>query len=95
MHRHLEPQRRVLVIAYQRYLAADRALQSARSNAMSWLPKAPSRHTSLIGDPGSHIRRLYEHHDRALARLALAREALEEAESRMRKRRRRTVYLNT
>jgi hypothetical protein len=93
MHRHLEAHRRLLIVAYQRYLAADRALETARSAAVSWFPVATSGNTVLIGDPGSRIRRLYEHRDRALARLTLARQALEEAESRMRKRRRRTVYL--
>ena len=93
MRRHLEPQRRVLVIAYQRYLAADRALQSARATALSWLPEAPTRHTPLIGDPGSRVRRLYEQRDRALARLTLARRALEEAQSRTRQHTSRTLYL--
>jgi len=45
------------------------------------------------GDPGSRIRRLYERRDRALARLSLARQALAEAQDRLRKRRSRPVYL--
>jgi hypothetical protein len=47
----------------------------------------------LIGDPGSRVRHLYEHHDRALARLKLARQALEEAQSRFRSRSRGVVHL--
>jgi hypothetical protein len=93
MQGHLQAHRRLLIVAYRRYLAADRALQIARSAAVSWFPVAPSRNTMPIGDPGSRIRRLYEHRDRALARLTLARQALEEAENRMRERRRRTEFV--
>lgn len=93
MHSHLEAQRRILIVAYRRYLAEDRALQVARSSALSWFPKAPAKATLPIGDPGSRIRRLYERRDRAIARLILARRALEEAQSRLRVRGDRTLLL--
>ena len=79
MYRNIEAHRRILFLAYRRYLGADQALQSARSNALKWFPEAPGRNTMLMGDPGSRIRRLYDSRERALARLTLVREALEEA----------------
>lgn len=79
MYGRLEARRRILFVAYRRYLTADRALQRARTNALSWFPEPPARGTMLIGDPDSRIRRLYESRDRALARLTLVRRALEEA----------------
>lgn len=90
MHEHLEVQRRVLIVAYRRYLVADQALQVARAAALSWFPEAPPRSTMLIGDPGSRIRRLYDRREQALALLDLARQELEEAQRRMRQRRVRT-----
>lgn len=93
MQRDLEARRRVLKMAYQRYLAADRALDTARSYAVSWFPDAPARSNLLIGDPGSRIRRIHERRDRALARLTLARQALKELQSRVHQPRRRTVCL--
>lgn len=95
MKDHLEVQRRVLLVAYRRFLAADDALRSAGAAALSWFPERPPRSTMLIGDPGSPIRRLHDRRDRALARLMLARQALEEAQNRARRRRVRTVYLIT
>jgi hypothetical protein len=83
MHEYLDVQRRVLIIAYRRYLTADQALQAARIAALSWFPEAPRRGTTLIGDPGSRIRRLNDGRDRALARLTLARQELEAAQRRM------------
>jgi hypothetical protein len=91
MDEHLEVRRRVLIVAYRRYLVADQALQAARASAMSWFPEAPPRSTMPIGDPGSRIRRLHDRRDRALARLALARQELEEAQKRQRQRRVRTA----
>ncbi len=93
MHGYLEAHRRILFKAYRRYLAADSALQSARSAALIWLPEAPARKTMLIGDPGSRVRQLCERRDRALTRLKLARQALKEAEIRSRNKRARVVRL--
>jgi hypothetical protein len=93
MQRHLDAHRRLLIMAYQRYVVADRALQAARLNAVSWFPEAPARGTMLIGDPGSRIRRLYERRDRALAHLTLAQRVLDEAQDRGRQRPGRKLYL--
>lgn len=83
MHEHLVVQRRVLIIAYRRYLAADEALQSARLAAQSWFPEAPRRGPMLIGNPGSRMRQLHDRRDRALARLVLARQELKAAQRRV------------
>lgn len=83
MDEHLEVQRRILIVAYRRYLVADQSLQAARAAALSWFPEAPPRSNMLIGDPGSRIRRLLDRRDRALARLYLARRELEAAKSRL------------
>jgi hypothetical protein len=91
MHEHLEVQRRILIVAYRRYLAADQALQAARTAALVWFPEAPPRNTMLIGDPGSRIRRLHDRRERALARLALARQELEAAQRRAQQRQIRTM----
>ena len=93
MDRRLEGYRRVLFVAYQRYLAADRALQIAQAGALRWFPNARTRGTALIGNPGSRIRLLYERRDRAIARLQLSREALERAEAQFRNRSRSKVLL--
>ena len=93
MHENLEVQRRVLIIAFRRYIVADIALEMARSSAARWFPDAPARSTALIGNPGSKIRRLYERHERALARLELARRALREAERSLRSQTNRPLRL--
>lgn len=93
MHRQLEAHRRFLILAHQRYFAADRALETARSTARSWFPEALARSTTLIGDPGSRVRHLYERRDRARARLALVHQALEESQDRIRRHNRQAVYL--
>lgn len=79
MQTRFEARRRILIAAYRRYLAADRALQSARGAARVWCPETPVRGVALIGDPGSRVRRLYERRERALARLTIARSALDDA----------------
>lgn len=79
MHENLEVHRRILIVAYRRYLVADQAFQAGRAAALSWFPEAPPRSTMLIGDPGSRIRGLHERRDRALTRLNLAHRELEKA----------------
>jgi hypothetical protein len=76
MHQYAEFNRRMVLQAYHRYLSADRSLQLAQSEALSYFPELGSRKTMLLGDPGSRLRQLVEHRDRALARLALLRAAL-------------------
>ncbi len=93
MHRSVTGHRRVLVAAYHRYLAADRALAHATDAAVTWFPEPPGRGRMLIGDPGSRIRALYERRDRAMARLALVHRALREAERRSRSRSARRILL--
>lgn len=93
MHGYLEVQRRTLFEAYRRFLAADRALQKARAEALRWFPGAVARQTLLIGDRGSRMRRLTERRDRALARLMRVREELEAAQSEARRRSIRVVHL--
>jgi hypothetical protein len=93
MHRRFEVQRRILFQAYQRYLACERALDEAQSIALSWFPEAHVRGLEQIGNPGSRIRQLYERRDRAVARLRLARQALEEAQRGVRARGRQHLFL--
>lgn len=93
MHADLEARRRVLIAAYRRFLAADRDLQAAQSNARRWFRQMPAKQTELIGDPGSRIRALTDRRDRALAHLSLAMAALEEARRRVRLRSVRIVEI--
>ena len=93
MQSQFEARRRILIAAYRRYLVADLALQSARGAALVWFPEVPARGIALIGDPGSRIRRLYERRERALARLSIARRALEETPHRAQQRRRGGICL--
>lgn len=82
MHEGMENQRRILIIAYRRYLVADRALKAARRAALVWFPDLPPKSAMLIGDPGSPIRRLHDRRQRALARLVLVRQELKTAQGR-------------
>lgn len=82
MHGYLEVQRRTLFEAYQEYLAADRALQLALHDALSWFPKRSVRKTILLGDRGSRLRRVHDQRDHALSRLLRVRQELEEARAR-------------
>ncbi len=59
--------RRVLVVLYRKYLDADRAWRLAQTEALSWFPLDTRPAGSLMGNPGSHLRRLYERRDRALS----------------------------
>ena len=86
MHPQLDVQRRVLFRAYQRYLASERALVEAMITALNWLPDLGTPSIELIGNSGSRIRRLYEGRERAMARVRLAQQALEDAERRMKRR---------
>ena len=59
--------RRVLVALYRKYLDADRTWRLAQNEALSWFPLDARPAGSLMGNPGSHLRRLYERRDRALS----------------------------
>lgn len=70
--------RRVLVISYQRFLAADRAWIEASDAAREWVRGMP-KSVLAIGAPRSRIRSLYSKRERALTRLQVAKLKLEEA----------------
>ncbi|MCV2874606.1 hypothetical protein OEZ71_20090 [Defluviimonas sp. WL0050] len=83
MHPDLGVQRRILIRSYRFYLDADRAWNDALEEARSWYPVGQRRTACIFGDPGSRVRRLYEARDRALQRLLVAREKLENARRRI------------
>ena len=93
MHGYVGIHRRTVLQAYHRFLAADRSLQEARSAALVWNTERPPQKTMLMGNTGSRVRRLYERRDRALERLTLLRQALNEEKKRKRQLFRRSVLL--
>lgn len=93
MERRYRVQRRVLIRAYQTYLASERAFEDARRAALTWFPGVDTRHIEPIGNPGSLIRQLYDRRERAIARLRLAQKALDDAQSRLGQRTTRRVLL--
>jgi hypothetical protein len=78
MHAYEETHRRVVLLAYHRFLAADRSLREAQSSALDWVPGTISSKTMLMGDAGSPVRKLYERRNRALTRLTMVRRMLDE-----------------
>ncbi|SDJ26483.1 hypothetical protein [Lutimaribacter saemankumensis] len=86
MHNQLNAHRRMLFQAYRRFLAADRAWQTAQSAALTWLPAGVTEKTALIGNPGSRMRQLYQKRNRALARLELTRAEFKKAQLRLSRR---------
>ena len=92
MQSDLDLRRRVLVKLYRRYIAADRAFVVATRTAVGWLPEAPPEKLTVIGNPGSPVRRLYDRREEALERLLVAREKLAAARQRQATGR-RVVYL--
>ena len=93
MHQYAEFDRRMVLQAYHRYLSADRSLQLAQAEALSYFPELGSRKTMLMGDPGSRLRQLVQRRDRALARLVFLRAALK-ANQRNIRIRQRTRYIS-
>lgn len=96
MHPDLGVQRRVLIRSYRLYLDADRNWTIAVREAKNWFPAGQRPRGAVIGDRHSRIRRLYEARERALHRLLLAREKLENARRRLagpRERERMTILL--
>lgn len=87
MQPELEFRRQVLVKIYRRYLAADQAWSVASREAQAQFPRQTCRTATAIGNPGSHIRDVYERRDLALLRLTAARRKLEEARQRIANRR--------
>jgi hypothetical protein len=92
MHGYVSFHRRMVLLAYHRFLAADRSLQKAQAAALAWISEPSSKKTLLLGDPGSRVRVLHERRDRALARLKLLRQALENEKTRKRQRGPRHIF---
>ncbi len=97
MHADLQTRRRLLLVAYQRYLESEAEFNSALRDMRSWFPSGRRPYRATIGNPGSPIRQLYDQRDRALLRLAVAREKFETAKRRLESRRpvssRRTLFI--
>jgi hypothetical protein len=74
--------RRVLVVLYRKYQDADRAWRLAQSEALSWFPLDTRPAGSLMGNPGSHLRRLYERRDRALSQFMVVYGEIDQARRR-------------
>jgi len=90
MHRDIETNRRVLLLAYRRFLEVDRAWDMALRELNSWFPSAKQVGVSTLGNPGSPIRRIHDQRDRAIGQLNVACQKLEVAKKRMAARRQKT-----
>jgi hypothetical protein len=90
MHTDIATRRRVLLLTYQRYLAADRTWNIALRDLNAWFPLAGKRGLSVLGNPGSPIRRIHDQRDRAMRQLEAARKKLEVAKRRMVERHQKT-----
>jgi hypothetical protein len=86
MHAYVGFHRRMVLLAYHRFLAADRSLQKAQSAALSLISRPVSQKMMLLGDPGSRMRKLHERRDRALVRLKMLRQVLHEDQKSKRQR---------
>lgn len=91
MHGYVGIHRRTVLQAYHRFLAADRSLQKAQSAALVWISEPSSQKAMLMGDTGSRVRRLHERRDRALARLRLLWQAIDQEKKRKRQMFRQSV----
>lgn len=83
MHPYLVSRRRLLVMASRTYREADDAWRAGLRQAAQFVPEAAERPHHTIGNPGSRIRRLYEDRERALDRLANARQKMAVARRRL------------
>ena len=83
MHADLAARRRLLVLAYQRYMEADRSWNVASEETRAWFPKEGATQLSSIGNPGSRMRALYERRAKAIAQLEVARIKLEVGKQRL------------
>lgn len=83
MHADLAAKRRLLVLAYQRYIEADRSWSVAIEEMRAWFPKESPTRLSSIGNPGSRIRALYERRAKAISQLEAARIKLEVGRQRL------------
>lgn len=82
MHTDLATRRRVLLLIYQRYTAAEQAWSVAQRETKAWFPQS-HRSPAIIGDPGSPIRHLYDQRERAILQLEVARLKLQVARERL------------
>ena len=69
MHQSVAAHYRLLVVAYRRYLDADRRLALALGEMEAFFPARQIPRRGTIGAPGSRIRRLCDARDQALLRL--------------------------
>lgn len=83
MHSDLATRRRVLLLIFLRYIAAERAWTAAQQEMRTWFPTTNRTNSPRIGDPGSSIRRLYEQRERSIHQLEVARLKLEVAKQRL------------
>lgn len=83
MHADLATRRRVLALTYHRYIDADRSFELALHEVRAWCPDQMQPSITIIGNPGSDIRRLYEQRERAVAQLTVSRLKLEVARQRL------------
>lgn len=82
MHADLATRRRVLLVIYKRYIAAEHAWSVAQQETKIWFPQ--THHSpAIIGDPGSPIRHLYDQRARAILQLEVARQKLQVARQRL------------
>jgi hypothetical protein len=75
----------VLAQASLLYARADLEWRRAASSARALFPAQSRPRLAPIGDPHSHVRRLWDARARALARMIAARAALERARARRRR----------
>lgn len=90
MHADLAARRRLLLLAYRRYMEADRCWSVAIEDMKTWFPTEGASRLSRIGHPGSPIRLLYEQREKAISRLETARIKLEVGKRRLAEQRGRT-----
>ena len=83
MHADLAARRRLLLLAYRRYMEADRCWSVAIEDMKTWFPTEGASRLSRIGHPGSPIRLLYEQREKAISRLETARIKLEVGKRRL------------
>ena len=83
MHPSLQTRHRLVVIAYERYSAADMEWRAGLREASQIVPDVVGRSYWKIGNPGSPMRRLFDQRARALETLAVARLKLRVAKERL------------
>lgn len=83
MHADLAARRRLLLLAYQRYIEADRSWNVAIEEMRTWFPKESPARLASIGNPGSRIRALYERRAKAISQLEAARIKLDVGKQRL------------